>query len=140
MLLLDGLIVFITCAFLLWLFNNTSAARQAYPLPPGPRRLPILGNLLDVPSDYKWRTYQQWSNKYGQQTTYHEKCFQALLLTFTTGDVIYTEMFGQPVVVLNSLQAATDLLEKRAAKYSDRTRIPAFILFVTFQILAVAVG
>lgn len=52
------------------------------------------------------------------------------VVDFQAQGMFYTEMFGQPVVVLNSLQAATHLLEKRATKYSDRTKITAFILFV----------
>ncbi|EEB98044.1 hypothetical protein MPER_02518, partial [Moniliophthora perniciosa FA553] len=35
-------------------------------------------------------------------------------------DVIYTEVFGDPLVVLNSQKAITELLEKRARNYSDR--------------------
>jgi hypothetical protein len=37
-----------------------------------------------------------------------------------SGDIFYMNMIGQPVVVLNSAQAASDLLEKRSAIYSDR--------------------
>lgn len=35
-------------------------------------------------------------------------------------DVIYIHMFGKPVIVLNSMQAANDLFEKRSSIYSDR--------------------
>ncbi|KAI5824986.1 cytochrome P450 [Schizophyllum commune Tattone D] len=41
-------------------------------------------------------------------------------------DVLYLKMFTQDVVVLNSLEAATDLLDKRGANYCDR---PDFVLF-----------
>jgi len=34
--------------------------------------------------------------------------------------IIYIEVFGQPIVVLNSVQAGTDLLDKRSSIYSSR--------------------
>lgn len=33
------------------------------------------------------------------------------------------------MVILNSLQAANDLLDKRGANYSDRPRFPLFEMF-----------
>lgn len=41
-------------------------------------------------------------------------------------DVLYFNILGQPVVVLNSVQAAVDLLDKRGSNYCDR---PRFVLF-----------
>ncbi|KAL1719330.1 cytochrome P450 [Schizophyllum commune] len=41
-------------------------------------------------------------------------------------DVIHLNILGQPLVVLNSLRAAVDLLEKRGATYSDRPKFPFF--------------
>jgi hypothetical protein len=34
-------------------------------LPPGPTKLPIIGNLLDIPKNYAWEVYAGWSKKYG---------------------------------------------------------------------------
>ena len=36
------------------------------------------------------------------------------------GDVIYLNVLGQHTVVLGTLKAARDLLDKRSANYSDR--------------------
>ena len=41
---------------------------------------------------------------------------------------MYLEMLGQPVIVLNSVEAAEDLLDKRSANYSDRPYFPVFEL------------
>ena len=38
----------------------------------------------------------------------------------SAGDVIYGYIFHTPVVIINSVHAAHDLLEKRSAIYSDR--------------------
>ena len=36
------------------------------PLPPGPRRLPIIGNLLDLPPVRPWLRYSEWAKRYGR--------------------------------------------------------------------------
>ena len=36
------------------------------PLPPGPRPLPIIGNLLDMPSTYQHRTFTEWNDRWGK--------------------------------------------------------------------------
>jgi hypothetical protein len=38
------------------------------------------------------------------------------------GDLIYLNVIGQPIVVLNSRKVAADLLDRRATIYSDRPR------------------
>ena len=48
--------------------------------------------------------------------------FSIDLTDFSLGDVVSVTTLGQRVVILNSLQAATDLLEKRSSIYSDRPR------------------
>jgi len=39
--------------------------RQGLPYPPGPRPLPLIGNLIDIPREFFWLTYTQLSKKYG---------------------------------------------------------------------------
>lgn len=43
-----------------------SKRRSPLPLPPGPKRLPIIGNLLDMPKEKDWIVYQELAKKYGQ--------------------------------------------------------------------------
>lgn len=40
-------------------------SRARYPLPPGPKPLPLIGNLLDLPLKDEAATYNAWANKYG---------------------------------------------------------------------------
>jgi hypothetical protein len=39
-----------------------------------------------------------------------------------TGPITYLNVAGQPVIVLNTHKAAADLLDRKAAIYSDRPR------------------
>ncbi len=39
--------------------------RGGLPYPPGPRPLPIIGNLLDVPKKFSWLAYSKFSKQYG---------------------------------------------------------------------------
>jgi hypothetical protein len=76
------------------------AARRSLPLPPGPRPLPIIGNLLDIPQEKQWLTYHSWNEKYG--------------------DVVFIEALGQKIVILGNAAVVNDLMERRSAVYSDR--------------------
>lgn len=49
---------------------------------------------------------------------------------FRPGDVVYLRILNRPIIVLNSAEAATELLEKRGENYSDRPNIPIFHMWV----------
>ncbi|KAH6880527.1 cytochrome P450 [Thelonectria olida] len=77
------------------------------PLPPGPPGEPILGHLRVIPADNPEYAYMKWSKEY-------------------SSDILSFRILNQPVIVLNSVRAAVDLLDKRGANYCDR---PRFVLF-----------
>jgi hypothetical protein len=52
------------------------------------------------------------------------------LLTKMTGNILSFRLFGQVIIVLNTAKAAKDLLEKRAAIYSDRPVFPLYEMCV----------
>jgi hypothetical protein len=39
--------------------------RRGRPYPPGPRPLPLIGNFFDIPKDFSWLAYTEYSKKYG---------------------------------------------------------------------------
>ncbi|KAH9177242.1 hypothetical protein EDB89DRAFT_2090535, partial [Lactarius sanguifluus] len=49
-------------------------------------------------------------------------CFREIA-SKNTGDVMYLNALGQPILVLNSLKAASELLDRRADIYSGRSRL-----------------
>ncbi|KIP03286.1 hypothetical protein PHLGIDRAFT_26207 [Phlebiopsis gigantea 11061_1 CR5-6] len=74
--------------------------RLPYPYPPGSKALPFIGNGPDVPQQFQWRRFCEWKYRYGV--------------------VVSITLFGQRMVILNTIQASVDLLEKKGAQYSDR--------------------
>ncbi|KAJ7731602.1 cytochrome P450 [Mycena metata] len=82
--------------------------RSNLPLPPGPKKLPFIGNIFDLPPESMWETYTAWGRKFNS-------------------DIIHVSLAGQSVVVLLSSTATDDLLEKRSAIYSDRPSLPMYV-------------
>ncbi|KAE9402133.1 cytochrome P450 [Gymnopus androsaceus JB14] len=74
-------------------------------LPPGPRGIPFLGNALqlgDHPKTKLWTTFGKWGREFGS--------------------LVYLNLAGQDVVVLNNRATATELLYRRSVIYSDRPK------------------
>ena len=113
------LMVFLSFGFTLS-FIRDYRRRRGLPYPPGPRPLPIIGNLLDIPKESSWLAYAKFAKKYGRPFA----LVSALLKIGLTGDVLSFHVFGQVIVVLNSLKATKDLFEKSGEIYSDRPVIP----------------
>lgn len=90
------------------------------PLPPGPKGWPIIGNVQDLlvkeGAEHPWIRYAKWSE--------------------TFGDLVYLEIFGQRFLVLNSVKATTELLEKRSANYSDRAGMLKCISVFQMKLMA----
>ncbi|KIO33201.1 hypothetical protein M407DRAFT_18054 [Tulasnella calospora MUT 4182] len=93
---------FVIGALLALVLVSKYQVRRKLPYPPGPRPLPLLGNLFDAPQSRFALTWTELGNRYGPLTW----------LTFP----------GQNFLVINSFEAAKELLERRGSNYLDRPR------------------
>ncbi len=55
-------LTFLAAAFLV---IRVYQKRGRLPYPPGPRPLPLVGNLFDIPKEFSWLKYAQLSKKHG---------------------------------------------------------------------------
>ncbi|TFK20110.1 cytochrome P450 98A3 [Coprinopsis marcescibilis] len=78
------------------------------PLPPGPKRYPLVGNLLQMPQVYPWIVYDKWGKEYG--------------------DLTYLEVMGQRIIICNNVASISHIFEKRAVNTSERLWMPIFDL------------
>ncbi|KAL0958520.1 hypothetical protein HGRIS_000662 [Hohenbuehelia grisea] len=88
--------------------------RGRLPLPPGPSGYPLLGNLTDIPKEFAWLRFRQWSKDFDS-------------------DVILLKKWGSSIIILNSWDAANDLLTKQSPDYSDRPRFAMLNELIGFE-------
>jgi hypothetical protein len=108
----------------LWVFRD-HPRRGGLPYPPGPRPLPIIGNLLDIPKEFSWLAYARFSEKYGTMPLLPGVRFTICV----AGNILSFHVFGRVIVVLNTVEATKDLLEKRGDICSDRPAVPIFEMY-----------
>ncbi|KIJ25480.1 hypothetical protein M422DRAFT_38684 [Sphaerobolus stellatus SS14] len=98
-------LVSFSCGIVVYLiYGRESAKAPRPPLPPGPKPLPLLGNLLDMPVVALCVKYAEWGEKYG--------------------DVVHVRALGKHIIILNSYKAATELLHQRGSIHSSRPQTP----------------
>ncbi|GJJ14345.1 hypothetical protein Clacol_008609 [Clathrus columnatus] len=73
-------------------------------LPPGPRGLPIVGAVVEVPKEKEWITYYEWKKQYGP--------------------IVGLHVFGQRIVLLNTPKVVQEVLNSRNGIYSYRPPFP----------------
>jgi hypothetical protein len=80
-------------------------ANHKLPLPPGPKGLPLVGNINDLPPQGS-REYLHWlqfKNRYGSLSS--------------------ITILGQTLIIIHDREIALELMEKRASKHSGRPRM-----------------
>ncbi|KAI0490342.1 putative O-methylsterigmatocystin oxidoreductase [Xylaria cf. heliscus] len=76
-------------------------------LPPGPPGEPIIGHLRIIPTEHPEFRYVEWAKEYNTE-------------------ILHFSVLGRSIIVLDSIEAAHELLDKRGSNYADR---PRFVLF-----------
>jgi hypothetical protein len=96
--------VFILLAFvLLSLFNKRTTAKVRDDEFPGPKLIPWVGRVHDLPIQYMWLKFKEWADVYGP--------------------IYKTEMLGAKFVIISDEGIAEELLVKRAKNNSDRPMV-----------------
>lgn len=117
--LLPGLLI----ALLIFFFITVSfSSPHDNKLPPSPPGDPIIGHARLIPFDYQWKTFASWKKKYGSHVSILSSCMLLLIVNATIGDIIYANVLGRQMIILNSFVAARDIMG-RGAIHSDRPRL-----------------
>lgn len=77
--------------------------RRIAKLPPGPPRLPLIGNLHQAPKGTLWLTFQKWIDQYGP--------------------LVSVDFGGTNIIIVGDFETARDLLDKRGNVYNGRPRL-----------------
>jgi Cytochrome P450 len=72
-----------------YLFTKVLFSKKKGPLPPGPRGLPLLGNIFQIPR-LQWLKYTEWQKEFGP--------------------IFSLNFAGKSVIILNTPEVAADLL------------------------------
>lgn len=98
-LLIPIIVILFVPLILLWLLFSH---KRSYRLPPGPRGLPLLDNIHDLPSPGT-SEYLHWLK--------HKDLY---------GPISSVTVLGQSIILLNDKNIALELLEKRSSIHSGR--------------------
>ena len=95
---------------------------KGYPFPPGPCRVPVIGNLFDMPRRMAWLSFSAMSQEYGEYGIYTTYTYTLTDQSHDAleGDLVYFKVLNQDIVVISSLRIINDLFNKRGEVYSDR--------------------
>lgn len=79
--------------------RNKDKAAHDHELP-GPKLMPVIGRIHDLPVNYMWKKFQEWGEEFGP--------------------IYRTEMLGAKFIIITDESIAEDLLVRRAKINSDR--------------------
>ncbi|KAF9522725.1 cytochrome P450 [Crepidotus variabilis] len=100
-----GVVCFVCIVGVKWIWSKALGNEAKLPYPPGPTAKSwVAGNLSDMPLEGQWFLFTEWAKVYG--------------------DLTYLRVLQNHIVVINNLEVATELLEKRSNNYSSRPNFP----------------
>lgn len=116
-----SLVPIVTIALALYILKILLLGRRQNngPLPPGPKGLPLVGNLTDLPPPGT-PEYFHWLK--------HKDIY---------GPISSVTILGQTLIILNGEDAAFELMDKRASIYSGRAKMKFAEMYVDVRELVV---
>ncbi|KAJ7600311.1 cytochrome P450 [Mycena floridula] len=87
-------------AFLSILYIIQAVLIRKAPLPPGPRGLPVLGNILDFPRSRLWVKFTELGKKYG--------------------GIVHVKLLGQSIIILSDVKIIDATLNQKSRTYINR--------------------
>ncbi|KAJ3474622.1 hypothetical protein NLI96_g12355 [Meripilus lineatus] len=98
------ILAFFLIALSVILLLYATRAKSDFPYPPSPPADPVIGHARFISTCSRDDAYHALAQKYGE--------------------IVYLNVLGKSIVLLNSEKVADDLLDKRSTIYSDRPRLP----------------
>ncbi|KAH7412820.1 cytochrome P450 [Cadophora sp. MPI-SDFR-AT-0126] len=111
MFVIVSFVVLFSAVLLLSTVKSKSRCPTGTEYPPGPKGLPLLGSLLDIPPFHSWLQFFTWSKKYGP--------------------LYQISIAGQSHIILSTQKIADELLRERGTLYSSRDQLPMAAVLVS---------
>ena len=90
----------------------------------GPPGRFLLGNALDMPTQYEWLSFDKWKEVYGRLCPHSNSVLFPIWANFPPeGPILSLNVLGQSITILGTVESASLLLDKHSAINSDRPEL-----------------
>lgn len=97
------LLYVISFLIILFIFSKKSSKTRNYSLPPGPKKLPIVGNILELAGEVQHRVLRDFAKKYGP--------------------IMHLQLAEISIIVVSSSHVAKNVLKTHDLNFADRAQI-----------------
>ena len=122
----ESTVLLLSALFVLLSYIFSRARKSRGPYPPGPPPVPVIGNILDIPTQKPWVKYLELSKQLNSECN-HLRTAIASQLNF---QFRHRHTLNTHIIILNSLEDVMEVMERRSTNYSNRPAMPIFELYV----------